>query len=345
MENSMSRILIETIIKRTLRNIKDNPERGIRNLIDMALQFSEGRFQKDFFTAAQTMLQNENSAYYDLVRDVVNRTDSDRLLTFGMNLGYNGCTIGAQRIRDNEKKFHCNILWAVTLLIDAEHFENNKQKYHAFIQDGEFLGIYVWMLFPVCHPEKILSLAEKHPDSAFCIFCRTEDITGLFLDEVSMLHNVMVVVRYEENSSAIFDLLRKKGLLYSAWYPYGQKDTEAIINGDLFSSIAQLTPAFTVLLPEKNCPEVIRKLIYKTVKQARSEQLYRTLIWEFQGDNNLIDAIISDDACSVYFDKNGNLYTLDQKIKSPCHNLFQNTLSDILINCCHKKTAKAVYVQ
>lgn len=148
MENSMSRILIETIIKRTLRNIKDNPERGIRNLIDMALQFSEGRFQKDFFTAAQTMLQNENSAYYDLVRDVVNRTDSDRLLTFGMNLGYNGCTIGAQRIRDNEKKFHCNIPWAVTLLIDAEHFENNKQKYHAFIQDGEFLGIYVWMLFP-----------------------------------------------------------------------------------------------------------------------------------------------------------------------------------------------------
>ena len=87
MENSMSRILIETIIKRTLRNIKDNPERGIRNLIDMALQFSEGRFQKDFFTAAQTMLQNENSAYYDLVRDMVNRTDSDRLLTFGMNLG------------------------------------------------------------------------------------------------------------------------------------------------------------------------------------------------------------------------------------------------------------------
>ncbi|MDO4340957.1 MAG: hypothetical protein Q4C91_23220 [Eubacteriales bacterium] len=345
MENSMSRIFIETIIKRTLRNIKDNPERGIRNLIDMALQFSEGRFQKDFFTAAQTMLQNENSAYYDLVRNVVNRTDSDRLLTFGMNLGYNGCTIGAQRIRENEEKFHCNIPWAITLLIDEEHFENNNQKYHAIIREGEFLGIYVWMLFPVWHPEKILSLAEKHPDSAFCIFCRAEDITGLFLDEVSMLHNVMVLVRYEENSSAVFDLLRREKLLYSAWYPYGQKDTEAIINGDLFSSIAQCAPAFTVLLPEKKCPEIIRKLVYKTVKQTRSEQLYPTLIWEFQGDNDLIDAIISDDACSVYFDANGNLCTLDQEIESPCHNLFQNTLSDILINGCHKKTTKAACIQ
>lgn len=48
MENSMSRILIETIIKRTLRNIKDNPERGIRNLIDMALQFWKGGFRKIF---------------------------------------------------------------------------------------------------------------------------------------------------------------------------------------------------------------------------------------------------------------------------------------------------------
>lgn len=345
MENSMSRILIETIIKRTLRNIKDNPERGIRNLIDMALQFSEGRFQKDFFTAAQTMLQNENSAYYDLVRDVVSHTDSDHLLTFGMNLGYNGCTIGAQRIRENEKKFHCNIPWAVTLLIDEEHFENKKQKYHAIIHEGESLGIYVWMLFPMCRPEKTLSFAANHPDSAFCIFCRAEDITGLFLDEVALLHNVMVVVRYEENSSAIFDLLRKEKLLYSAWYPYGQKDTEAIINGDLLSSIAQCAPAFTVLLPEKKCPEIIRELVYKTVKRARSEQLYRTLLWEFQGDNDLIDAIISDDACSVYFDENGDLCTLDQKIESPCHNLFQNALSDILINGCHKKTTKSVCVQ
>lgn len=345
MENSMSRILIETIIKRTLRNIKDNPERGIRNLIDMALQFSEGRFQKDFFTAAQTMLQNENSAYYDLVRNVVNGTDSDCLLTFGMNLGYNGCTTGAQRIRENEKKFHCNIPWAVTLLINEDHFETNKQRYHAIIHEGEFLGIYVWMLFPVGHPEKILSLAEKHPDSAFCIFCQAEGINGLFLDEVSMLHNVMVVVRYEEDSSAIFDLLHKEKLLYSAWYPYGQKDTEAIINGDLFSSIAQYAPAFTILLPEQKCPETIRELIYKTVKRARSEQLYRTLLWEFQGDNDLIDAIISDDACSVYFDENGNLCTWDQKVESPCHNLFQNSLSDILINGCHKKTTKSVCMQ
>lgn len=105
MENSMSRFITGSVVKRTLKDIKDNPERSIRNLVDMALQFSGGRFQQDFFTTAQTMLQNENSAYYRLVRDIVSHADTDRLYTFGMNLGYNGCTAGAQRIRENKKNW------------------------------------------------------------------------------------------------------------------------------------------------------------------------------------------------------------------------------------------------
>jgi len=48
MEKRMSRIIIETIVKKALKYIKHSPERGLRNLIDMALQFSEGRFQKNF---------------------------------------------------------------------------------------------------------------------------------------------------------------------------------------------------------------------------------------------------------------------------------------------------------
>ena len=94
MEKSMSRMLVETVVKKALKSIKESPERGIRNLVDMALQFSEGRFQINFFTVTQTMFQNENSAYYGLVRNVVAYTDSDRLFTFGMNLGYNSCTEG-----------------------------------------------------------------------------------------------------------------------------------------------------------------------------------------------------------------------------------------------------------
>lgn len=339
MENSMSRILTEAVVKKALKDIKDSPERGIRNLVDMALQFSEGRFQKSFFSIAQTMLQNENSAYYELVRNVVSYTDTDRLYTFGMNLGYNGCTVGAQHIREHEKNLNCNIPWTIAFQMNEKHFEANKQKYHDAIREGETLGVYVWMLFAMEHPEITLSFAQDHTDSAFCIFCQAKDLTPTFLDEVSKLYNVMLVVRYEESSFEICNTLRQRGLLYSIWYQYGQKDTETIINGDLFNSVQQFTPVFTALLPEYHCPEAIQDLVYKTVKQARNEQTYCTLLWELQGDNNLIDTIISDDACSVYFDENGDLCTWNQKIECEHRNLFHDTLLEIFMSGCAKKAS------
>ena len=56
-------ILIETIVRKAIRDIRDSPKRNTRNLVDMALNFSEGRFQSRFFETAQSMLQDENSAY------------------------------------------------------------------------------------------------------------------------------------------------------------------------------------------------------------------------------------------------------------------------------------------
>ncbi|MCD8363619.1 MAG: hypothetical protein LUC98_11820 [Lachnospiraceae bacterium] len=65
MKSDMSRILIETLVKNTLKDLRDSPERSVRNLVHMALKFSEGRFQHEFFEVAGTMLENEQSSYYD----------------------------------------------------------------------------------------------------------------------------------------------------------------------------------------------------------------------------------------------------------------------------------------
>ena len=160
----MSRILVETVVKKALKSIKDSPERGIRNLIDVALQFSDGRFQKDFFASAQTMLQNENSAYYGLVRDIITHVDIENLYTFGMNIGYNGCTIGARRIRENEKVLGCKIPWAMSIQMGVQQVEKNQREFNDLISKCEKLGVYTWMLFAPDQPEKAFSLIAKHPD-------------------------------------------------------------------------------------------------------------------------------------------------------------------------------------
>ena len=333
MENNMSSLLVGTVVKKALRSIKEDPERCVRNLVDMALQFSAGRFQKRFFTAAQTMLQNENSGYYNLIRHSVVNADTDHLYTFGMNLGYNGCTVGADRIRKNEAKLGCRIPWTIILQLDPKQYASHVHEYHTLIRDGEALGIYTWMIFAQQQPETVLSLAAAHPDSAFVLFCEPEDVSSAFLDHATEIQNLMITVRYdEETSDIICASLRDMGLLYSVWYQYDSPDAEQIVSGDLFCSAQQLHPIFTTLVPNPECTDEVQQRVYQTVQEARSDQRYCTIPLELVQDNCLIDSIISDDVCSVYFDKDGNLYNGNGKLCRFHQNLFKRALADILLS-------------
>ncbi|MGI6462945.1 MAG: hypothetical protein ACOX04_04885 [Candidatus Scatomorpha sp.] len=332
MKNRIPRLIVEAIVKKTLKSIEHSPERGVRNLVDMALQFSDGRFQKNFFASAQTMLQNENSAYYKLIRNTIMYVDTEKIYTFGINIGYNSCTAGAQRIRENEKALGCNIPWTVLIHIDTQQFEERRQKYEDLIFEGESLGIYTWMFFASDWPRKTFSLVKNHPDSAFCVFCDTKDITLTFLEEATVLKNLMLVIRYDENFADVCNELRANKMLYSIWYQYGQKDTEIIIDGNLFDSVQELFPIFTVLIPENKCPREVRRLIYSTVKQTRLDQSHSTIAWDLQGDNCLVDTIISEDACSVYFNKDGSLFGWEKAFEGGRYNLFKSSFTDILLN-------------
>ena len=155
MENSVSRILIETTVRQTLKGIQEDPERSIRNLVDMALQFSEGRFQSRFFATAHAWLKNDKSAYYNLIPDAVNHIETEHLVRLGMNIGYNSCTWGARRIRSNERRLGFNIPWAVFLQMEEGKERCDLGRYHWVIQQGEELGIYSWALFAPENPSQL----------------------------------------------------------------------------------------------------------------------------------------------------------------------------------------------
>lgn len=140
MENSMSRILIETTVRQTLKGLKENPKRSIRNLVDMSLHFSEGRFQSHFFQTARTMLEHEDSAYYSLAEHSTSHIETEHLVKFGMNLGYNSCTWGAQRIRRNEQRLGFNIPWTVLFQMDDLQCLDHLFEYDSAITEGEQLG-------------------------------------------------------------------------------------------------------------------------------------------------------------------------------------------------------------
>lgn len=330
MENSMSRILIETTVRQTLKGLKEDPKRSVRNLVDMALHFSEGRFQSRFFQTARTMLEHEKSAYYALIEDAVNHIETEHLVTFGMNLGYNSCTWGAQRIRKNEKDLGFNIPWTVLFQMEDPQYSEHCSQYDLAIQEGEQLGIYSWILLTHRDPQKLFPLIGRHPDSAFFLFCRPEDITPAIVDEIASLKHLMPVVRWDDGADEACIMLRNAQLPYSVYYPYSQKDLPFILDGDLFCETQQLHPLFTVLAAKPDCPADIQHRVHRAAIQVRTGQSYQTVPWELSCDTQNLNEIISDDACCVFFDGRGQLFALDHPDCAPLGDLFREGLMPLL---------------
>ena len=224
MKHPYSRTLIELAVKRALKSIEDDPKRSIRNMVDLGAYFSGGRFQKRFLEKIQVMLKNEKSAYYKLVQDTVSNVAHERLLTFGMNLGYNSCTYGAKRIRELEAAEGHNIPWAISVDIGSHGLQKTFNRYASLVDEGEELGIYTWLFFMEEERQGIWSLIEEHPDSAFVLFCESYILTTDFMNRVSEFNNVMLMVEYHASASEICMQLRNRHLLYGVYYRYSAED-------------------------------------------------------------------------------------------------------------------------
>ena len=245
----MTQILIKTIVKRALKDIKESPERNTRNLVDMALNFSTGRFQKNFFEAAQKMLRNEQSAYYKLIQDIALTVDIDKIITFGMNVGYTSCTLGAQTIRRLEQEQQFNIPWSITLITDLQNNPDAIETYRSVIQQGKELGVYTWLIFSANKTQQLLPLMKENPDCGFVLFCNATELSESLLEEANFLQNLMFSIQYEENIANACAKLRQREMLYSLHIPYQTENAGLITSGGLLCCAEELQPIFTFFIP------------------------------------------------------------------------------------------------
>ncbi|MCD7734703.1 MAG: hypothetical protein LUH48_06205 [Clostridiales bacterium] len=337
MENNIPRILIEITARGAIRELKRTPRRGIRNMVDLALNFCHGRFQRAFFESAQRLLQNEQSAYYELAYDLVNRVDADRLMTFGMNLGYNSCTSGAKTIRRIEADEGYNIPWLATVMVSGDQYLEREDTYCSLIDQGRKLGIYSWQLFSRGNAAELLALPRKYPDCAFALFCAPEEWDDALLEEAAPLYNLLPVVRYEDGTEEVCRRMRERGLFYAVHVLYGPEELADIQSGELFACTEPFGAAFTMLMPKEDCPEETRQEVYAAVTQARQSQRYRTIPWDILGDSCMVDSVISEDECFAVFAPSGDLILAEEAEEQL--NLFQMPLTDILRAAYPKKKA------
>ena len=308
--SSNSYSLVEAMVYQFINKIKNDPERNIRNSVDMALNFSKGRFQREFLSRAQKTLKNEHSAYYGLVWDAVNNIDTEKLVAFGMNIGYNSCTKGAETIRRIETEKGFNIPWSMTLKINEKAFRIYEENYRRIIEEGKELGIFTWLIFAEGNPHYIMDIISENTDCAFVIFCETDRLDNTFIDYADKLNNLMLCIKYTNGAAELCERLRQRNMLYSVYITYNDTNTAEIFSDMLLCRAEYLHPIVAVVVPDEACSDMTRGAVYKYVKNSRVKQIFGTVLWEFCYDSLYIDNIISDGPCAAVIDKNGRMYRM-----------------------------------
>lgn len=332
--NTLSRSLTESFVRKQVKALKKSPDRTIRNMVDMALNLSKGKFQKYFFQAAQEMLQDDQCGYYRLFHDVLVHVGTEHLITFGMNVGYNSFTGGAKIIRKNEEKLGHHIPWSVFLRIDTNEYEKMAPHWKSLIMDGKKLGIYSYLLLLQKNPWKLLPFIKKEADCAFFLFCPASCLTEKFLDAARKAKNLLISVEYSAASREVFYQLRRRKLPYAIHVRYRETDIPKITDGIFLSEISRENPVFTFFIPRK-VPAPDSRRVYDYVVSERYHLKYPTIPFELGNDLQEIDRIISDNPAAtnfrrIDFAKDGSLLTDELGHKDEKRNYTAMPLSSIL---------------
>lgn len=372
----LTRTILETTVSKALHDLETDTNRAIRNLIDLALTFSNGRFQKTFFEAAQKMLRNEDSAYYQLTRDVVTGFDHETIKTFGINIGYNSCTFGARIIRENEEKHGFNIPWTIAFDLGQCGNRMEEEVIEAGIVQGMELGVYTYLIF---YGDRFgrdeLEIYRRHPECAFILCMPSATAEKGILDspeifnspenfdspgssaspdssdspELSVspdiaalqeLHNCFVSLEAgTPELSGICACLRERKIPYSIHSFYGDAEAEEILAGTWVESILPDHPVFAIVFAKWECGKETRRKVEDYVIAVRNEQAYPLLMMDAWSDILKIDQIISDDSCFIGFSPDGTLFGASGRLEGR-YSLKEMGLAEILSNTMPKKSGK-----
>ncbi|MGE4485034.1 MAG: hypothetical protein AB7C97_07995 [Oscillospiraceae bacterium] len=335
----VTRQIIRTTVEKAINDIENDTERSVRNLVELGQNFVCGRFQQYFFDMMGAILKNRESAYYPLAGKIVSTVDHETIKTFGINLGYNGCTLGAASIRENEQREGFNIPWTAAFKLSGRSGDMSVDEVDAAISQFRELGVYCYVIICLPNMEKLISgLFKKYSDCAFVLFIYGGDIGERAADDLTNYKNLMIAVSADSAGfAASTALMRREKLLYAVYSIYDDKMTGDILSDSWIQRVAPETGTFAFLIAGSDAGARTRDAVCSYVRRVRAEQKYPLFLMDVISDIMYIDRIISDDACSVMFDGDGQLLTFEGRACDDKLNLRRTAVKEILQTAAPKK--------
>jgi len=300
---------IQSAVSKGIRDIRRDPNRSIRKLVDLGMQFGKGHNQKSFFTDAQSVLKDQRSVYYTLVTSLIRNVDEETLKTLGLNVGYMSWTMGAKMIRAFEKEHSVNVPW--TILLRMNRPTEKPLDLAQLVQQGQMLGIYTYFLFVgknTADLGRILHIAEQYSSSAFFLLAEDESMNMRMAASDAMLRNTLFVPRGGETGlSDISGILAQKKRMFSLNCEYNASNADYLVSEPFLQTVVAQGYPFLFFIPAPDCDENTRAYVLSQVLSVRAIARYPLFPIDLYTDVQQVDHIISDERCMLELDADGSV--------------------------------------
>ena len=299
---NITRAIIEATVDRGLREVDEDPQRSIRKLIDMAKQFSNGRFISEIYSIFQDLLRNEESPYYSAIEHVLHHTDRKALEDFGINLGYNSFTRGGKMIRHIEETSSYMVPWAIGIDIDPSRENVYSASFiDGLISQGIDLGIFTYAVTfkkRMTRIQDYLPLFRSHPGCAFMAILPDEELDNMTADGLKECTNVLSFIKGSGDyidSNALS--LRRRKAWYGTYDYYNESNCSQILSPVNCRKSISAEASFVMMIAEPGTSlECIRKT-QKAIKEERLSPSCPLFIFDKYGDALQLKSILSSGSC------------------------------------------------
>ncbi|MCX7884892.1 MAG: radical SAM protein [Caloramator sp.] len=250
----------EAAIKEIVKYMLKDPETNIPKLINWADKICIREQDKKYVKSVKRFLDDKDSNWYKYTYKLLTEIHPNVKEKIGINYFLNASFFGIPVQLENEKKYDCNIPWAI--LMDPTSACNLKctgcwaGEYSAWnlsfedldkvINEGKELGTYMYIFSggePLIRKKDIIKLCEKHDDCAFLAFTNGTLVDEEFAKELQRVGNFSLAFsvegfeketdfrRGEGTFNAVMkamDILREAGIIFGFSTCYHRYNTESV---------------------------------------------------------------------------------------------------------------------
>lgn len=314
----MKKAMIETAVDRGIKEMEDDPKRSIRRLTDLGKQFSRNRFQETVFSVMQELLNNENSAYYDMMHNLIKNSEKESLKKFGVNFGYMSWSYGAARVREKETKEGVLIPWTIMLRYDAKAEDGlTMDRLSSLMEQGQDLGIYAYFIRECADDEDsyaLLELLERYKECAYVWFKSNGRLTAAQIQMLRVCRNALVCLPLSDpETSLTAALLRDQKIPFALYLEYGRNSILPGLTDVYKESVLASETAMLFLISADGADCAAADLAYR----SRLEQKYPFVIMDYYGDGQSISRVLCEHTNLLEIGSDGRMIRPDGQKGEP----------------------------